>query len=437
MIHRSLKFMTFVLLAALLGASSLHASFSPPSSVPYNAAAYAARAALHNATGMTSLGAYASPASCPLRANLFSEDVSYTVSLLSLVGRAGLSLSLSMTYNSKVWVKSGSTIYLNGDQGWPAPGWRLGLGRIDGVYAGGDGYNHYYYTAPDGGIHDLRYNSTDSLYESTDSTYLDFNDSTGVFRQSDGTQITFALIGGTGGFVLPTQVKDRNGNYLTINYSGTGQSISSIVDAVGRTVSFSYNGDGTLATISKTGFGGAARTWTFGYSNITLSYSFASSLTVNGPANGSSFKVLSSVTFPNNTKTVFSYNGYAQLTEADLESNNSTLRGKYLIGWQSAPGGGWTDSPTPSQVGTFDGTNTYNWTLAFNTYSTTVTDPTSVARTTTFLQTGGWDDGLPSQTQIGSTALKTFANVWGNDGNSINLICPLAPRTGSYDSKTS
>jgi len=419
------RLLGYILLASLSVAIPLNASFNPPSSVPYNAAAYAARAGLRNSSGMTTLGAYASPATCPVKINLFSQNVTYTVPILSLVGRAGLSLSLAMTYNSKVWVKSGSTIYLDGDKGWPAPGWRLGFGRIDGVYAGMDGYNHYYFIASDGGIHDLRYNSTNGLYESIDSSYMDFNDSTGVLRQRDGTQITFALVGGAGGFVLPTQVKDPNGNYLTINYSGTGQSISSIVDTVGRTVSFTYNGDGTLATISKTGFGGAARTWTFGYSNITLSYSFATSLTVNGPTNGSSYHVLSSITFPNNTKIIFSYNGYAQLTEADLQSNNATLRAKYLVGWQSAPGGGWTDSPTPSQVGTFDGANTYNWTFAFNTYSTTVTDPLSVPRTTTFLQTGAWDDGLSSQTQTGSPAIKTFANVWGNDGNLIN------PRTTS------
>ncbi|HTT23525.1 MAG TPA: RHS repeat-associated core domain-containing protein [Candidatus Sulfotelmatobacter sp.] len=414
------RFLLISVVLSLLASAQLFASFNPPSNVPYDAASYAVRASLHNSTGIISLGAYASPASCPLKLNLFSQDVSYTVPILSLVGRAGLSLNLSMTYNSKVWITSGSTIYLDGDKGWPAPGWRLGLGRIDGVYAGGDGYNHYYFIESDGSVHDLRYNGTDGLYESVDSTYVDFNDSTGVLRRNDGTQITFALIGGTGGYVLPIQVKDRNGNYLTINYSGTGQNISSIVDTVGRTVSFSYNGDGTLATISKTGFGGAARTWTFSYSNITLSYSFASSLTVNGPTSGSSFKVLSSITFPNNTKTVFTYNGYAQLTEADLQSNNSTLRAKYLVGWQSAPGGGWTDSPTPSQVGTFDGTNTNYWTLAFNSYSTTATDPTSVPRTTTFLQTGGWDDGLPSQLQIGSPAVRTIANVWGNDGSQIN-----------------
>ncbi len=395
-------------------------SFSPPSSVPYTAAAYAARASRTNSTGSSALASYASPASCPVKVDLFSQNVSYTVPVLSLPGRAGLGLNLALAYNSKVWVLSGTTMYFNGDSGWPAPGWRLGFGRVDGVYSGPDGYNHYYYLDPMGSVHDLRYSSGDGLYESTDSTYFDFNDSTGVLRDRNGTQTTFALVGGTGGYVLPTQIKDRNGNYLTINYSGTAQQISSVVDTLGRTTSFSYNGDGTLASISKSGFGGAARTWSLGYSTLTLSYSFASSLTVNGPSSGSHVTVLSSITYPNGTKTTFSYNGYAQLTEADLLSSNGSLRAKYLVGWQSAPGGGWAASPTPSQVGNYDGTNTNYWTLSFGTYTTTVTDPTSIPRTTTFQETGGWDDGLPNQTQIGSPVLLTTANTWGNDGNSIN-----------------
>jgi RHS repeat-associated protein len=363
------------------------------------------------------MGAYARAGSLNDDVNLFSQDVSYSIPLLSLIGRGGLNLNLMLTYNSKVWIKSGSTIYLDGEQGWPAPGWRLGFGRIDGVYSGPDSYNHYYYIAPDGSVHDLRYTSSSSLYESIDSTYLDFNDSTGILRLRDGTQITFALQGSSGGYVLPTQIKDRNGNYITINYSGTGQQISSIVDTVGRTTNFSYNGDGTLASISKSGFGNASRTWSFSYSSLALSYSFATSLTVNAPT---SVKVLSSITFPNSTLQTFSYNGYGQLTEADIKSSSSTARGKFLVSWNSAPGGGWTDSPTPATIGNNDGSTTNTWSLSFGTYATTVTDPASVATTTTFINSGSWDDGLPSQTQVGSTALMTTANTWGNDGNSIN-----------------
>ncbi|MGH9814748.1 MAG: RHS repeat domain-containing protein [Candidatus Acidiferrales bacterium] len=96
------------------------------------------------------------------------------------------------------------------------------------------------------------------------------------------------------------------------------------------------------------------------------------------------------------------------------------MRGKFLIGWQPTPGGGWTDSPTPASVGHFDGTSTNNWSLAFDTYATTVTDPTSVPRTTTFWQTGLWDDGLPKQTQIGSPVLRTMLKEWEVTGAEAN-----------------
>lgn len=127
-----------------LGALTAFGQFTPPASVPYNAAAYADRAKLRNSTGVSSLGAYAGPSAAPGSANLFSQNVSYSIPLLSLPGRAGLNLSLTLAYNSKVWIKSGTTIYFDGDKGWPAVGWRLGFGRIDGVYSGPDGFNHYY-----------------------------------------------------------------------------------------------------------------------------------------------------------------------------------------------------------------------------------------------------------------------------------------------------
>ncbi len=407
------------LIVVLLAVTAVKASFSPASGITFSASAYVDRAKLANSTGISSLATYASPATCPARVNLFSQNVEYTVPLFSLIGRAGLSLNLALTYNSKAWTKSGTTMHFDGEQGWPAPGWRMGFGRMDGKYApSGSDINEYFYIAPDGAIHDLHYNSSDGLYESTDSSYLDFNDSTGVLRLKDGTQITFARQGGTGGYVLATQVKDPNGNYITVNYSGTGQQISSIVDTVNRTVSFSYNSDGTLASISKSGFGNASRTWSFSYSSLTLSYSFAPSLTVNAPT---SVKVLSSITFPNSTSQTFSYNGYGQLTEMDVKSSSSTVRGKILVSWQSAPSGGWTTSPTPATVANNDGSTTNIWSLSFGDHTTTVTDPNGTATTTTFINDSGiWDDGLPNQQQIGSTALRTSANTWGSDSSSLN-----------------
>lgn len=409
------------MLILLLVTSASFGSFNPPSGVRYSASAYADRAKLANATGTTALASYLNVNSTSVNVNLFSQDISCSIPLLSLLGRAGLNLNLGLSYNSKIWILSGTTMYFNGDQGWPAIGWRLGFGRIDGVYTGADGYKHYYLTLGDGSVHDLRYDNADGLYESIDSTYMDFNDSSGILRFKDGTQVTYALIGGTGGFVLPTKIKDRNGNFITINYVGTGQSISSIVDSVGRLISFSYNGDGTLASVSDYGFGHTLRSWSLAYANTTLNYSFASSLTVSGATNGSVVKMLSSLTFPNNSQVRFSYNAYAQLIEADFfDPAGNLLRAKYLASWQATPSGGWIGSPVPASVGNFDGTNPNDWSLSFGNYQATVTDPAGVTTMSTFLQTGSWDDGLPSEVQVGSPVLRTVSTAWGNDGSLTN-----------------
>jgi PKD repeat protein len=56
---------------------------------------------------------------------LASRDAEWNVSLLSLPGRAGLDLGLSLSYSSMVWTHSGPYIYFDEDNGWPSrdSGW--------------------------------------------------------------------------------------------------------------------------------------------------------------------------------------------------------------------------------------------------------------------------------------------------------------------------
>ncbi len=62
--------------------------------------------------------------------NLDSQNYNFTAPVLSLTGRAGMSVGLALSYNSRVWARAGSTMIFNGDRGYPAPGWRLGFGEI-------------------------------------------------------------------------------------------------------------------------------------------------------------------------------------------------------------------------------------------------------------------------------------------------------------------
>lgn len=83
-----------------------------------------------------------------------------------------------------------------------------------------------------------------NVYESADSQYTQLTDNTTslLVRTTDGTQMTYAL---SNGQWVCTQIKDRNGNYLTINYNGAGN-ISTSVDTLERTVTFNYDGNGWL-----------------------------------------------------------------------------------------------------------------------------------------------------------------------------------------------
>lgn len=154
--------------------------------------------------------------------NLDSRNYSFTAPVLALGGRAGLNAALALTYNRRVWVNLAS---FNADRGFPAPGWRLGFGAIQGINASGNIGTYtsgttskasFLYIAPDGTRRELGWNATTSLYESYDSSWLDFNLTTKVLRTVDGTKVTFGeTVTANGDYqLLPTQIKDRQGNYI-------------------------------------------------------------------------------------------------------------------------------------------------------------------------------------------------------------------------------
>src|SRR5215212_3195181 len=61
---------------------------------------------------------------------MLSRDASWSVSLLSLPGRNGLDLGLTLSYSSMVWTRSGPYIYFDEDNGFPSPGFRLGFPTV-------------------------------------------------------------------------------------------------------------------------------------------------------------------------------------------------------------------------------------------------------------------------------------------------------------------
>ena len=183
------------------------------------------------------------------------------IPLLNLPGR-GLDLSLTLYYNSKLWLQQndpylGTTLVFDLYSGWPAAGWSLGFGKMLQI-----GENSVLQDA-DGTLHP--FSSGHNGFYTTDGTLIDYNASwngagpagaNGIAKYPDGTSVLYGA--GSSGpnyyailRVFPTRITDANGNSIEITYvNDAGQAIESITDTLGRTVDFVYGdvdlGSGTI-----------------------------------------------------------------------------------------------------------------------------------------------------------------------------------------------
>src|SRR6266545_3283897 len=90
--------------------------------------------------------------------------------IVSLPGRAGLDLNLTLSYNSLVWTRDGAYIKYNADLGSPAPGFRLDLPNLQQrFYNSQTGIYAYMMVTSSGGRIELRQVTTNS-YEAADGS---------------------------------------------------------------------------------------------------------------------------------------------------------------------------------------------------------------------------------------------------------------------------
>ncbi|OLE51636.1 MAG: hypothetical protein AUG51_22035 [Acidobacteria bacterium 13_1_20CM_3_53_8] len=272
--------------------------------------------------------------------DLLSRNFNWSVPLVSLPGRAGLDLGLSLSYNSLVWTRSGSYIYFDEDRGEPSPGFRLGFPTIQGQYFNPQtGKSSYLLITPGGSRAELRQVGTGSIYESADSSYLQLDTGNMMLRTADGTQLSYALYNGA---YRCTQVKDRNGNYITVNYNQITGQITTVVDTLGRTITFNYDNNANIISISQVWDQGTANQqthlWaTFGWDTLTLQPGF-SGLTVVGAYGGETIPVLKWVGFDDQSYTKFTYSSVGQVTRvthyaADSVSNNGALLNNHALNY--------------------------------------------------------------------------------------------------------
>jgi RHS repeat-associated protein len=244
-----------------------------------------------------------------------ARDCEWNVPLVSLPGRAGLDLGLNLSYSSLVWTQSGPYIYFDQDNESISPGFTIGFPTVQGRSFDAKTSRNVYLLKAGGQRVELRQVGTSNVYEAADSSYLQLIDYGGslLLRTTDGTQIGFDGPPSLEGWKA-TQIKDRNGNILTINNDWRGD-IQSITDTTGRLITFNYDGNNNLNTITQTWtVNGAAQTHTwasFGWSTTPIYPSFGSEVV--GAHSGEQVLVLTMVGRHDGTYDKFSYNGFGQV----------------------------------------------------------------------------------------------------------------------------
>ncbi|HEY2498515.1 MAG TPA: RHS repeat-associated core domain-containing protein [Candidatus Angelobacter sp.] len=357
----------------------------------------------------------------PMARNVLgSRSYDYSINLVSLAGRNNTNLNLSLTYNSRVWSRSVDGLTLNSDIDNPSLGFRgVDFGFLQWNIANSD----WILTASNGSKSEL-INVGTNLYQSQDSTYIQFNSSTNVLIYRDGTQVFYEQFGpapfSSTSALRPNKIESTNGNFISITYTDTIHlSVNSIIDTLGRIVSFAYDASGRLGSITQ-----GSRTITFGWNTAyVLNYSFSLPV-IASPATGSVQSVLSSVTFADHTTVNFLYGDWGVVNRIERRSTNGTLRAFVSYNFPAASAGALSDAPAFTQQTIFDGVNTspWNYSVVQNSSglvtSSSVTDPFGTTTATTFSSAGDWKDGLPLTEQVIDSNHKiwrTRTKTWTSD----------------------
>jgi YD repeat-containing protein len=296
----------------------------------------------------------------------------------------------------------------------------------------------------------MRQAGATNVYESADSTYTQLTTVTGgaVVVTSDGTQYTFVTSAGGSAFagneMRCTQIKDRNGNYISATYDAVGH-IQTMTDTLGRVLSFLYDSNSNLEYIRQT-WNGASHDWAhFYYSNIQLSPSF-SNMTVNAPT--STVTVLTYVVLGDYSYYVFSYNSYGQVYKTDhYATDNRHL--SYTSYHLAVDANGNPQSGAQTDCPRF--TERYDWAYAWNYVNgveTAVTTRYSVAADGSWTQvempdgtkhkelfavTTDWKNDLTIGTEeydAAGTKQKWTTTDWTQDNiqNNTNISYQINPR---------
>jgi len=305
--------------------------------------------------------------------NLYSRNFSWGTGLAGLPGRAGMDAGFGISYNSLVWTKSGSTMIFDADKSNVAPGFQLGYPTIEADYYDSvTGKFNYLMVTPSGAKVEFKQQAgASNIYETADSSYTQLKINSGgpndpaedltlTVTGTDGTQMSYAWIAGA---YRCTQIKDANGNYITIGNNEKGL-LETVTDTLGRIINVEYDSDFNPTKIwqnwqPNNGTGSVTpHTYAlFYYGNQAINTSFGTNIqSIYGPQ-GVNIKVLQSIVYTDGSSTKFDYNSYGQVYKVSNYAADSHLL-NYTKTNLETPAAGQTDCPRF--------TETRNWVENFN-----------------------------------------------------------------------
>ena len=368
---------------------------------------------------------------------MLTRDANWSVPLLSLPGRAGLDLGLALSYSSEVWTRSGPYIYFDEDNGFPSPGFRLGFPTVQRkTFDAQTARNAYLFITAAGKQVELRQVGSSNIYDAADSSYLRLTDNGSLVVQStDGTKLSFTYFNGE---YRCAEVKDRNGNYITVNYNSLGQ-ITNITDTLGRVVTFNYDGNQNPITITQS-WNGQTHQWvSFGWTSMTMQASFSGAAVV-GTANNTSIPVISQVNLTEDGSTyLFNYTNSLQASAITRKSFDNVQRSQIAFTYDSPT----NDAPrvTYSNVTAVNWTGTNGVPAQVQTHFEVAAD--GACQMT--MQDGtvykeyygtGWQKGLTTTSEVwsGGVKQKWTTTAWTQDNTSVSYETnPRVTETNVYD----
>jgi YD repeat-containing protein len=282
---------------------------------------------------------------------------------------------------------------------------------------------------------ELRQVGTANVYEAADSSYLQLTDNSPnlLLRATDGTQLSFVEIDNE---YRCTQVKDRNGNYLTINHNALGQ-ITTVTDALARVLNFNYDTNANLLSLTQNWNGDVHEWVSFGWSTLNVQPAFTNGRVV-GTVAGALLPVITQVTLNDTSHYTFDYTNSLQV--AALRNYFGAIERNATAFTYETPAG-----EVPRLVDSR--VSARNWTGINGVPSQVITSYSVAGDGACVLTTpdgtvykeyygSGWQKELPVLSEIwsGGVRQKWTTTAWTQDNTSVAYeVNPRVTETNVYD----